>query len=271
MTTRPALVARILPPLGFGSRRAIHPFERSLYLYRRTWLVLVSGFFEPLFYLLAIGFGIGSLVGTVPGPDGQPVPYQLFVAPALLASSAMNGAIFEVTFNVYGKLRWDRVYDAMLATPLGVGDIALGEIAWALFRGLLYAIGFVLVMLVLGLVPSPFFLLAIPAAILVGFAFAAVGMAATTFVRNWQDFDLIQLILLPLFLFSATFYPISTYPDGLRLIVQLTPLYHGVDLIRSLALGVIGPGLLVHVAYLLAMGFVGLFVVSRRLDKLLLK
>ena len=271
MTAGRALITRILPPIAFGSRRAVHPFERSLYLYRRTWLVLVSGFFEPLFYLLAVGFGIGALVGSVPGPDGNPVPYQLFVAPALLASSAMNGAIFEVTFNVYGKLRWDKVYDAMLATPLGVGDIALGEIAWALFRGLLYAIGFVLVMLVLGLIPSPFFLLAIPAAMLIGFAFAAVGMAATTFVRNWQDFDLIQLILLPLFLFSATFYPITTYPEGLRFLVQLTPLYHGVDLIRSLALGIIGPGLLVHVVYLLAMGLGGLAVVSRRLDRLLLK
>jgi lipooligosaccharide transport system permease protein len=267
----PALLARILPTMSFGSRRAVHLFERSLYLYRRSWLVIVSGFFEPLFYLFAIGFGIGSLVGDVPGPDGRPIPYQLFVAPALLASSAMNGAIFEVTFNVYGKLRWEKVYDAVLATPLGVGDIALGEIAWALFRGLLYAIGFVLVMLVLGLVRSPLFVFAIPAAMLIGFAFAAVGMAATTFVRSWQDFDLVQLVILPLFLFSATFYPISTYPDGLRLIVQLTPLYHGVDLIRSLSLGIVSPALLVHVAYLLVMGFAGLFVVSRRLDKLLLK
>ena len=267
----PALVTRILPPISIGSRRAIHPFERSLYLYRRTWLVLASGFFEPLFYLLAVGFGIGALVGDVPGPDGRLVPYQLFVAPALLATSAMNGAIFEVTFNVYGKLRWDRVYDAMLATPLAVGDIALGEIAWALFRGLLYAIGFVLVMLVMGLFRSPFFLLAIPAAMLVGFAFAAVGMAATTFVRSWQDFDLIQLVLLPLFLFSATFYPITTYPEGLRLLIELTPLYHGVDLIRSLALGIVGPPLLVHVAYLAVMGIGGLMVVSRRLDRLLLK
>jgi lipooligosaccharide transport system permease protein len=267
----PALLARVLPAMPFGSRRAVHLFERSLYLYRRTWLILVSGFFEPLFYLFAIGFGIGALVGDVPGPDGHPVPYQLFVAPALLASSAMNGAIIEVTFNVYGKLRWEKVYDAVLATPLGVGDIALGEIAWALFRGLLYAIGFVLVMLVLGLVRSPLFVFAIPAAMLIGFAFAAVGMAATTFVRSWQDFDLVQLVILPLFLFSATFYPISTYPDGLRLIVQLTPLYHGVDLIRSLSLGIVGPAVFVHVAYLLVMGFAGLFVVSQRLDKLLLK
>ena len=271
-----ALGLRILPPLSIGSRRAIHPFERSLYLYRRTWLVLASGFFEPLFYLFAIGFGIGGLVGTLPGPDGQPVPYAMFVAPALLASSSMNGAIFEVTFNVYGKLRWDKVYDAMLATPLAVGDIALGEIAWALFRGLLYAIGFVLVIIVVNLfvtplIRSPYFVLAIPAAILIGFAFAAVGMAATTFARGWQDFDLIQLVLQPLFLFSATFFPISTYPPALQLLVQLTPLYHGVDLIRSLALGIVGPQLLVHVAYLILIGIIGLAIVSRRLDKLLLK
>jgi lipooligosaccharide transport system permease protein len=268
---RVALGLRVAPPMIFGSRRAIHLFERSLYVYKRTWLVLLSGFFEPLFYLFAVGFGIGSLVGTVPGPDGQPVPYQLFVAPALLASSAMNGAIFEVTFNVYGKLRWEKVYDAVLATPLGVGDITLGEIAWALFRGMLYAIGFVLVMLVLGLFRSPYFLLAIPGAMLIGFTFAAVGMAATTFVRTWQDFDLVQLVLLPLFLFSATFYPISTYPEALRIVVQLTPLYHGVDLLRSLSLGIIGPEILVHVAYLLVMGLAGMVIVSRRLDRLLLK
>jgi len=270
VTAGRALITRILPPIAFGSRRAVHPFERSLYLYRRTWLVLVSGFFEPLFYLLAVGFGIGALVGSVPGPDGNPVPYQLFVAPALLASSAMNGAIFEVTFNVYGKLRWDKVYDAMLATPLGVGDIALGEIAWALFRGLLYAIGFVLVMLVLGLIPSPFFLLAIPAAMLIGFAFAAVGMAATTFVRNWQDFDLIQLILLPLFLFSATFYPLSTYPTAGQWVVRCTPLYHGVALLRQLTLGEVGWSALGHVAYLALLGTAGVVIAGRRLERRLL-
>jgi len=263
-----ALVLRVLP-LNLGSRRARYLFERSVYLYQRGWLVIVSGFFEPLFYLLSVGFGIGALIGTVPGPDGQPIPYQVFVAPALLASSAMNGAIFEVTFNVYGKLRWEKVYDAILATPLDVGDIALGEISWALFRGLLYSVGFVVVMLALGLVRSPLFLLAIPAASLVGFAFAAVGMAVTTYIRGWQDFDLVQLAIQPLFLFSATFYPIDTYPPALQFLVQLTPLYHGVDLIRSLALGVVGPGLLVHVAYLLAMGLLGLVVVSRRLHRLL--
>jgi lipooligosaccharide transport system permease protein len=265
------LLTRIAPPMLFGSRRAALLVERNIYVYRRTFLVLFSGFFEPLFYLLSIGLGIGGLIGTIPGPDGRPIPYELFVAPALLATSAMNGAIYDSTFNVFFKLNYEKTYDAVLATPLGVGDVALGEIAWALIRGTLYAIGFLAVMLVLGLVVSPWMILAIPAAILIGWAFAAVGMAATTFMRTWQDFDLLQLVLLPLFLFSATFYPISVYPEPIRIFVQLTPLYHGVDLLRSLATGTVGLGSLVHVAYLLVMGLIGLAIVSRRLDKLLLK
>ena len=264
-------LTRITPPMAFGSRRAVLLVERNIYVYRRTMLVIFSGFFEPLFYLLSIGLGIGGLIGTIPGPDGRPIPYELFVAPALLATSAMNGAIYDSTFNVFFKLNYEKTYDAVLATPLGVGDVALGEIAWALIRGTLYAIGFLAVMLVLGLVRSPWMILAIPAAILIGWAFAAVGMAATTFMRTWQDFDLLQLVLLPLFLFSATFYPISVYPDPIQTFVQLTPLYHGVDLLRSLATGTVGLSSLVHVAYLLVMGLVGLAIVSRRLDKLLLK
>jgi lipooligosaccharide transport system permease protein len=195
----------------------------------------------------------------------------VFVAPALLGSSMMNGAITEVMFNAYGKLRWEKVYDAVLATPLGVGDIALGEIAWAVFRGGLYSLGFVAVMALLGLIRSPLAILAIPAALLEGFAFAAVGMAATTFLRSWQDFDLIQVVLQPLFLFSGTFFPLELYPAPLQVVVQLTPLYHAVALLRSLSLGILDAGLLVHVLYLAVMGLVGLLIVSRRLDRLLLR
>jgi lipooligosaccharide transport system permease protein len=262
---------RLTPPLLIGGRRAGLMVERNLYVYRRTWLVIVSGFFEPLFYLLGIGFGLGALVGAVNGPGGQEISYQLFVAPALLAASSMNGAIAESTFNVFFKLNYQKTYDAILSTPMSVGDIALGEISWALIRGGLYSFGFLAVMGLLGLVVSPWVILAFPAALLIGFAFAAVGMAATSFMRTWQDFDLIQLVILPLFLFSATFYPLDTYPEALRVIVQLTPLYQGVDLIRSLTVGAISPILLVHVAYLVAMGLIGLAITSRRLDKLLLK
>ena len=265
------LPVRIAPPLMFGSRRSLRLIERNLYVYRHTWMVIVSGFFEPLFYLLSIGFGLGQLVGTVPGPGGAPIPYQLFIAPALLASSSMNGAITEATLNFFFKLKYQKTFESILSTPLSTADIALGELGWALIRGGLYTLGFLVVMVLLGLAVTPLLVLALPAALLISLAFGAVGMAATSFMRTWQDFDLIQLIILPMFLFSATFYPLDTYPEALRVIVELSPLYQGVDLLRSIAVGVIGPVALGHVAYLTVMGVAGLLVVSRRLDKLLLK
>ena len=256
---------------SLGSRRARFLVERNIYVYRHGWLVILSGFFEPLFYLGSIGFGLGALIGTVNGPGGQPISYQLFVAPALLASAAMNGAIAEGTFNFFFKLRYNKTFDAILSTPLSPGDVAVGELVWALIRGGIYAIAFVIVMAVLGLIVSPLVILAVPAALLIGFAFGAVGMAATSYMRTWQDFDLIQLVILPLFLFSGTFYPLDAYPEALRVVVQLTPLYQGVDLLRSLVVGHLDWSLLVHVVYLAVMGTVGLMVVARRLDKLLLK
>ena len=266
-----ALIARVVPPVLFGGRRAGLLIERNLLVYRRGWLMIVSGFFEPLFYLLSIGLGIGALVGAIPLGDGRTVPYTAFVAPALLASSAMNGAIYDSKFNVFFKLKYAKTYDAILATPVGVADVAVGEIGWALIRGALYAGTFLLVMLAMGLVRSPWAILAFPASLLIGFAFGAAGMAATSFMRTWQDFDLVQLVILPLFLFSGTFYPVTTYPEPIRLLVELTPLYHGVDLVRGLTTGALGPAMLVHVAYLMVMGLVGLAITSRRLERLLLK
>ena len=268
------MTASPLPLSGLftlGSRRARFLVERNIYVYRHTWIVLLSGFFEPLFYLGSIGFGLGALVGMVNGPGGQPISYQLFVAPALLGSAAMNGAIAEGTFNFFFKLRYNKTFDSILSTPLSPGDIAVGELVWALIRGGIYAVAFLVVMAVLGLIVSPWVVLAVPGALLIGFAFGAVGMAATSFMRTWQDFDLIQLVILPLFLFSGTFYPLDAYPDALRIVVQVTPLYQGVDLLRSLVVGHLDPSLLVHVAYLTVMGIGGLAIVSRRLDKLLLK
>ncbi|HEY4227969.1 MAG TPA: ABC transporter permease [Candidatus Limnocylindrales bacterium] len=262
---------RLTPLFAFGSRRALHMIERNLVVYKHQWVGLLSGFFEPLFYLLSIGFGLGRLVGDVAGPGGQPIAYILFVAPALLAASSMNGAVTEATFNFFFKLNYDKTFASILTTPMAPADISLGELMWALIRSALYTIGFIAVMVVLGLVRSPFLLLTLPGALLIAFAFGAVGMAATSFMRTWQDFDLIQLVILPMFLFSGTFFPLDALPDAVRLVVQLTPLYHGVELLRELSLGVIEPGILVHVAYLAAMGLLGFAVVAKRLDKLLLK
>jgi len=264
-------LSRIAPALPWlGGRRASRLIERNVMVYRRIWMVFFSGFFEPLFYLIGIGFGLGAFIPPLVLPDGRAIPYNLFVAPALLASAAMNGAIYDSTFNVFFKLRYEKTYDAMLSTPLGVGDVALGEVTWALLRGTLYAVGFMVVMLVLGLVVSPWAVFVLPAAMLVGFAFAAVGMAATTFMRDWTDFDWIAVVTLPLFLFSATFYPITQYPPALQTVVQLTPLYHGVALLRALTVGAVDVAVLGHLAYLTVMGLIGLSIVARRLDKLLL-
>ena len=265
-----AALGRVLP-FGFGGRRALLLIERNVLVYKNGWMVILSGFFEPLFYLLSIGLGIGGIVGDLPGPNGSTIPYALFVAPALLASASMNGAIAESTFNVFFKLNFQKVYDAVLATPLSPGDVARGEIGWAVIRSTLYALGFVVVILVLGLVRSPWVVFAVPAATLLAFAFAAVGMAATTFMRSWQDFDLINLVVLPLFLFSGTFYPLAAYPEPLRIVVQLTPLWQGVDMIRALVTGAVDLSILWHVAYLGAMGLIGLAVVGRRLGRMLLK
>ncbi len=253
-------------PMPMGGRRAVRVLERNVMVYRRTWLVILSGFFEPVFYLLGIGFGLGRVLGDVDG-----ISYAAFVAPALLATSAMNGAIYDSTFNLFYKLKYARTYDAMLSTPMDVPDVAIGEITWALTRGLIYAIGFIIVMAALGLVTTPLALLAVPASVLVGFAAAGMGTAATTFVRSWQDFDMVFVITLPLFLFSATFFPITTYQEPLRTFVEITPLYRGVHLLRGLTTGQVDPAMLFDVAYLLVMGAIGVYITSRRLGKLLLK
>jgi len=245
--------------------------ERNAMAFRRNWMVIFSGFVEPVLYLLGIGFGIGSLVRTIPIGDGHTVSYAVFVAPALMASSAMNGAIYESTFNLFYKLRYARTFEAVISTPVGVEDATLGEVMWAIGRGSLYSVGFVIVMLALGLVASPWAILAVPASILVGFAFAALGAALTTFVRQWQDLDIIQLALQPMFLFSATFFPVTVYPPALRLLVEWTPLYRGIDLVRGLTTGGVGPGLLGDVAYLAVMGLIGVTIAALRLRSRLLK
>lgn len=264
------LLLRVLPT-GLYAGRARMLVERSLLVNRRTWLAVVSGFFEPLIYLFAMGVGFGRLAGEMTGPGGQPISYVAFVAPALLAASAMNGAIYDSTFNVFFKLKYNRTYDAILTTPLGPFDIALGEIAWALLRGGLYALGFFGVMLGFGLVTSPWALLIVPAALLIAFGFAAVGMAATTFMRSWQDFDLVQLGLLPMFLFSTTFFPLSVYPLGVQVGVQCFPLYHAIEIMRALSSGVVDASILGHLAYFLVMAAIGALVAARRLGRLLLR
>ena len=265
----PSVALRITPLALLGGRRAGRVVERNVLVYRRQWVFIVSGFFEPFFYLLSIGVGLNHLVGDVT-VGGQAIAYTDFVAPGLLAAAAMNGAIFDATFGIFFKLKIAKTYDAILSTPLDVGDVAVGELVWALIRGSMYSGAFIVVMAALGYVVTPWAVLCFPGAVLISAAFAAAGMAGTSYMRSWQDFDFVSLAILPLFLFSATFYPITVYPDWLQVVVRATPLYQGVALLRGLDLGIFGWSLLGHVAYLTAMGAIGLRVTARRLALLLL-
>jgi lipooligosaccharide transport system permease protein len=254
-------------PAAIGTfLRARRLVQRNLLVYRNSWMVIFSGFFEPLFYLLGIGYGLGTIVGDVTLADGRVVAYAAFVAPALLAQSTMNGAISETIFNVFFKLNYEKVYDAILATPLGIGDIALGELMWAMIRATVYAVAFVGVMLVMGLLISPWAILALPATLFCSLAFCAAGLATTTYLRTVQDFDLpFGLVIMPMFLFSGTFFPIDVYPEWLQFAVQLTPLYHAVELLRGLTTGVVTWTILVHIAYLGVFGSVAMVIARRRL------
>ena len=242
---------------------------RNFLVYRSAWWIFVSGFLEPVFYLFSIGIGVGQLV-TGFEFHGQTIPYAEFVAPGMLAASAMNGAVLDATFGFFFKLKYDKLFEQILATPLTTSDIARGELAWSLLRGGTYSVAFLLLMVAMDLVHSWWAVLALPAALMIGLAFGGAGMALTTFMRSWQDFDYINLAILPLFLFSATFFPITAFPTAVQWIVEVTPLYRGVVLIRELTTGVLTWESAVSLVYLVAMGLIGLLVVRRRLDRLLL-
>lgn len=232
--------------------------------------IVVSGFFEPVFYLLSMGIGLGALVGTVVTTTGQEVSYAAFIAPALLAVSAMNGAIYDSTWNVFFKMNYAKLYEGMLTTSLGPLDVALGEIGLALLRGVLYALGFLIIMQSLGLNLSWTAILALPAVVLIAFGFASLGMAVTSYLTTFQQMDWINFVMLPMFLFSATFYPLSVYPEPIQWVVQALPLWHGVELIRGLTTGAVSVVLLGHVLYYVVMIAIGLVFTTSRLKKLFL-
>jgi len=252
-----------------GRSRAI--MERAYIAFKSsTWMIVVSGFVEPVLFLLSFGYGLKDLVGDIT-VAGQPIGYVAFIAPALLATSAMNGAIYDSTMNVYFKLKHDRIYHGMLATSLGPMDVALGEIGWALLRGLSYAIGFMAIVAPLGLIPSAWGVLAIPAAVLIAFGFASFGMAVTSYMKSWQQLEIVNVVLLPMFLFSGSFYPLSVFPEWLQTVIRLFPLAHAIDLVRGLTLGNISWALLGHAMYFVVMIVVGLFFTTKRLDALFMR
>jgi lipooligosaccharide transport system permease protein len=266
---QPGARPRPVRSLYSGNARAV--MLRGWRATRSTnWLVVVSGFFEPIFYLLAMGIGLGTLVGDVTTASGQVVPYAAFIAPALLAVAAMNGAIYDSTWNVFFKIRFAKLYEGMLSTSLGPLDVALGEILLALLRGALYAVGFQVVMQVLGLNLSWWALLAVPAVLLIAFGFASLGMAITSYMKSFQQMDWINFVMLPMFLFSATFYPITVYPEPIQIVIQALPLWHGVELLRGLTTGALSIAMLGHVLYYVVMVAIGLVFTTSRLKALFL-
>lgn len=258
-----------IAPLPSSGRRYVHVVERQLLIYKRFWGIFLTGFIEPLLFLGSIGVGVGRLVHTLPGPGGHPVSYAAYVAPGLMATAAMNGAAIDTTFGFFVNFKYLHTYDAMLATPMRVVDIALGEVSWALMRGAAYSTVFLATMAALGLVTSPWALLAAPVAVLIGMAFAATGLAGSTWMRSFVDFDFVNLALVPMFLFSAVFFPLTRYPGWLQGVVRVTPLYQGVATERALVLGHPGLATVGHVLYLVALAAAAVAVASRRLRGLL--
>jgi len=268
------VLTRVLAGSELRPRRAAAVTERNLVAFRAGgayWWLVVSGFAEPLLYLLAIGWGVGALVGDMSLPDGRVVPYLTFLAPALLAASAMNGAIAESTMNFFAKMKFSKLYDSVLNTPVTPVEIAFGELGWAMLRGAMYTGAFLVVMVAMDLTSPVRALAVLPVALLVGFAFGALGMALATMMRSWQDFDYVGIVQFAVFLFSGTFVPVSSYPPAMQVLVQLSPLYHGVELIRSVTTGVVGWGHAWNLAFLLAATGFGMAVAARRMTRLLLK
>ena len=263
------LPLRILPPQVLTARRPHRMLERMWVVNRSgAWTVLVTGFFEPLFYLLSIRIGFGSLIDDIEYA-GRAIPYADFVAPALFAAAAMNGSIYEAT-NIFFRLKYEKIYESVLATPLTSGDVALGEMLYATIRGALYSVAFLATMWILGMTGSAWSLAMLLVGVLISFSFSAIATAGVTFMRSYADFDYVPAIMLPMFLFSGTFYPVSSYGDWAWL-AQLSPLYHGVVVVRGLNLGEWSWTYIPHLGVLVAMALVGLAVTAKRIDTLLLK
>ncbi len=248
---------------------AVRVFEYNLLLYRRSWRgsVMVS-FISPLFFLAAMGIGLGSLVNRGGGGVAG-VPYLLFLAPGLLATTAMQTGTNETTYPIMAKVYWERTYQGMLATPIKVRDLLAGETLWILARLLVVESLFFAVMLIFRIPQTPTAGLAIVAAVLTGMAFAMPIMAFSALQKNDIGFALLQrFVIMPLFLLGGAFFPLSGLPAVVQVVAWLTPLSHGVALTRGLTLGHLAPGAaVIDLAVLLVYagaGFVAASLTLRR-------
>ena len=245
---------------------ALRVLHRNFLVYRRTWRgSLFFTFLQPFLFLTAMGLGLGALVNARDTTAIGGVSYVQFLAPGLLAAACMQTAIFECSWPILSKIRWGRNYDAMLATPLDVDDLLVGELAWILVRLLTVAGAFLVIITAFGLAESPLAALALPAALLTGLAFAAAMLAYTAVQKNDSGFMLVfRFVMTPLFLFSGVFFPVDQLPAPVQWIAQVTPLYHGAALVRGLILhDVTLPAALIHTGYLVAF-FIAAAILARR-------
>lgn len=252
---------------------ALRSYEFWLTFYRRTWRgTVATSIVNPVFYLSAIGVGLGTLVnksGTTPGG----VNYLSFVAPGVLAATAMQISGTEASWPVLGSIRWTRVYYAMLATPLRIRDIVFGHQAWMATRVVSSCAVYLAVIAAFGGVHSPLAILTVPACLLIGLAFSAPLAAYAATCENDGAFVVVnRFAIVPMFLFSGTFFPVTQLPTALEWIAYATPLWHGVNLCRSLTLGTAEwPLSIVHVVYLAAWAGVGLVAALHTYRRRLLK
>ena len=233
--------------------------------YRRTWRGTVfSGFLSPLLFLAAMGFGLGALIDEG-GQSALGVPYLAFIAPGVLAAQAMQTAVGESTFPVMGAMKWQRQYHAMLAASLRVGDIVAGHLVFVALRVAIASAVFLAVAALLGALQSWWVLLALPVTVLCGMAFAAPTFAVAVRAESDMAFNvLFRFVVMPLFLFSGTFFPVSQLPGVLQPVAWVTPLWHAVEVCRSLSLGNASVlGVLAHSAYLLLWVAAGVVLAHR--------
>ena len=263
----PPLTNALTGAIG-GAARVL---QRNLLVYRRTWRgSLFGSFLTPLLYLTAMGIGLSQLMARGGSDLLGGVPYLDFLGPGILASSCMQTASFESTYPIMGKISWRRNYEAILATPIEVHHLLIGELSWIAFRMTTMATVFMIVLTLFGIPQSPLALLAIPAAVLTGVAFAAPIIAFSATRHNDSGFAaLFRFIVNPLFLFSGTFFPVSQLPDAVEWVAAATPLYHGVALVRGAVLDNMPSTWPLHVAYLVVWvaitGYIAYRLLRRRL------
>lgn len=241
--------------MSYLSGYRVHPklafrvWQREVTLYKRIWpSTILSTLFDPIMYLLALGFGLGAYVGSIQGR-----PYMEFIAPGLIASSVMYASIFEAAWNSYVRIFVERSYDSMMATPAELEDVVAGEAAWGASRAFIYSIVMLVVLRAFGLVDSWWALLVPAVAVLAGLLFMVLGLSYTVTVKHMDQLTfLFTLGVTPMFLFSGIFFPLDGLPAAVQAVAWLSPLYHLVEVVRALAFGVPTLATLGHLAWMAA-------------------